>query len=79
MSNMDNNVIKILSKQIQAQIQQQQKHYKKVWTMLKVVNKGTKTTPMTSCWYLYCFHYVLVSLFLISYLFPVFLLLTMNK
>ena len=42
------------SKQIHAQVQQQ-KHYKKVWNILKVKNKGTKTTPMTS--------YFLVSLF----------------
>ena len=34
--------------------------------MLKVDNRGTKTMPMTSCWCLYCFYYVLVSLLLTS-------------
>ena len=26
----------------------------KVWNMIKVNNKATKTTPMASCWWLYC-------------------------
>ena len=88
MSNTDNNAIKICflrqfsAKKYMLKFNKIEALQKKVWNMLKVDNKGTKTMPMMLCWcllFLLCCGVFIVNFEHISYLFPVLLFLTLNK